>query len=183
MANENWVELGDLLHSVLKKSSHNGDKKTVGKIKHLILHLRKDSCDITAENEILQSEKDQFQKKLRRYKKLYEDAPAAYVTMDKSGVIRDVNNMGSKLIGLEKSQMIGSYFSRFVTVHFRRTFREHLHRLSSNGGRDKAVINLITIDNDMIEVLINSQIDTEDGDPVIFSVISDLWIVKAEEVG
>ncbi|MDO9265211.1 MAG: PAS domain S-box protein, partial [Desulfosalsimonadaceae bacterium] len=51
---------------------------------------------------------------LRRYAELYRNAPAAYVTVDRTGLITNANISASELLGTSEDRLIGRGFSRFI---------------------------------------------------------------------
>ncbi len=174
MAKENWVELEDLLGSFMAKFSYNGYRKNVEKIKNLILNLREDDYDLAVQNEYLQSERREYRQSLLRYKKLYEEAPVAYITMDLTGVIRDVNHKSVNILGLEREHLIGTSFSQFVTPNSRAFYDKHLRKLCRDSNHDKEQITITPVRRETENVLINSQVVFEGGEMVVLTVISEL---------
>ena len=76
----------------------------------------------------------------QRYANLYDFAPVGYVTLDGNGLIREINVIAAKMLGLGKSQLIGSPFFLWVAEHERQRFWHHLHQCS--GANEKATAEL-----------------------------------------
>lgn len=55
----------------------------------------------------------------RQTAKRYEFTPVGYFMLDQAGCILEADASGSRLLKLEQGALIGSYFSRFLLVHFR----------------------------------------------------------------
>src|SRR3954470_11677749 len=49
-----------------------------------------------------------------RYADLYETAPVAYLTLDRHGMIRDINLTGARMLGNERPNILGTPFLRLV---------------------------------------------------------------------
>jgi PAS domain S-box-containing protein len=58
----------------------------------------------------------------------YDFAPTGYVTLDADGHIQDINLTGAKMLGVERSRLIGVPFSRYVTRTDAGVFRSYLRQ-------------------------------------------------------
>ncbi|EAT58071.1 PAS [Chlorobium ferrooxidans DSM 13031] len=65
-------------------------------------------------DELLQTRAD-LEESLDCYTELFDFAPLAYLTLSLNGKIRQVNLTGTKLLGVDRSKLIGERFARFVT--------------------------------------------------------------------
>ena len=65
-----------------------------------------------------------------RYADLYDFAPVGYVTMDDTGLIRDVNLTAAGMLGVERTRLVGVPFHLHVAREDVGQFREHLKGLS-----------------------------------------------------
>lgn len=63
-----------------------------------------------------------------RYLDLYEFAPVGYLTIDRSGLISEINLTGATLLGSERSKLIDRRFARFIAA----TDKDRWHRLFMN---------------------------------------------------
>ncbi len=55
-----------------------------------------------------------FANSLKNYTELFDHAPTGYFILDKKGIIINVNVIGAKQLGVNKTQLIGNYFSTFL---------------------------------------------------------------------
>ena len=62
------------------------------------------------------------------YADLYEHAPIAYLALDGTGVVREVNLTGASLLGLERLRLIGRPLRLHVVLRDRRKFLDHMLR-------------------------------------------------------
>jgi PAS domain S-box-containing protein len=67
-----------------------------------------------------------------RYLDLYVNAPVAYVTLDFTGTIRQVNHAAVALFGISARKLIESQFSALLEPEAQVAFGEHLSRLAEN---------------------------------------------------
>lgn len=59
------------------------------------------------------------------YADLYEFAPVGYFAFDADGLIREVNETGARMLGMDKRLLVDQSFSRFVDAEDRERFQEH----------------------------------------------------------
>src|SRR5213075_2650052 len=64
-----------------------------------------------------------------RYADLYDFAPVGYLTLDRSGCIRDINLTGARLLCRTRSRLVGYPLLTLIEKHDRRKYLEHLSRL------------------------------------------------------
>jgi two-component system cell cycle sensor histidine kinase/response regulator CckA len=88
--------------------------------------LQVHQIELEMQNEELQEARAGLEAGLAQYSDLYDFAPVGYLTLDKDGVIRKVNLTGARLLGRERSRLVGSRFGLFVSPESRVTFNELL---------------------------------------------------------
>ncbi len=128
------------------------------------------------ENKALKKELDKFQKFKNRYFEFYNNGPLGLFSLDKEGIIKDVNIPGAVMLGLNPEDMIKSSFIRFVSFNCRDIFNEALLR-DLNENKDQSLkISLIGKDKDTIhvKVLINLIFDDQDNFKEYMAVINDI---------
>jgi PAS domain S-box-containing protein len=69
-----------------------------------------------------------------QYEDLYQNAPIAYLTLDKWGLVLDANDMSVKLLGWERERLIGKPLVRDVAESDRSVFLEHMYRCRCFGS-------------------------------------------------
>ena len=87
---------------------NNGRKEVLG-IARDITEIKK------ANDKLIESEE--------KYKALYEKAPLAYHSLNKDGLILDINPTWLKLLGYKKSEVINKYIGNFLTVESHEKFK------------------------------------------------------------
>jgi PAS domain S-box-containing protein len=113
----------------------------------------KDKNELIHELEVYQIELEMQNEELRRtqrkliesrnqYHELYDFAPIGYFTLDEKALIRQVNLTGADLLGLPKSKLINTNFSRFISPDFQDDFYFHCKRLFESGTKQTCDLKL-----------------------------------------
>jgi PAS domain S-box-containing protein len=63
-----------------------------------------------------------------RYVSLYDFAPVAFVSLDQSGIIRDLNLAAAELLGSARGQLVGAPMVTFVAPESKRGFLNHMFK-------------------------------------------------------
>lgn len=113
----------------------------------------------------------------------YDCAPVGYVTLDPHGTIREINQTGSRLFGLDKSELVGRPLAAHVAPADRSKFQEHLRRCRAQGSPIVSEVQLETAEGQAVPTQMTSS-GTEDpsGNGELYpTVIIDLTERKAAE--
>jgi PAS domain S-box-containing protein len=103
----------------------------------LVHELQVHQIEVEMQNEELIQARAESEAALRQYADLYDFAPAGYFTLARDGKIKTTNLVGADLLGLERSELIGRRFGRFVSVESRPTFSAFLAKVFSTGGSNE----------------------------------------------
>jgi len=66
---------------------------------------------------------------LENYTDLYDFAPSGYFTLAATGAILQANLTGAKLVGIERSRLVGQSFGQLVSAEFRPAFSTFLEQV------------------------------------------------------
>jgi len=88
---------------------------SVQNVQSLVHELQVHQIELEMQNEELRNAQVLLEEARSKYSDLYEFAPVGYFTLDKMGLILDANLKGATLLGLEKSALRRTLFSRFVS--------------------------------------------------------------------
>ncbi|MGD7033546.1 PAS domain-containing protein [Methylotuvimicrobium buryatense] len=77
----------------------------------LIIH----KIELELQNQELRKARTLLEDALDRYVDLYEFAPVAYITVNRDGLISEINLTGAALLGVDRAKLINSRFSKFVS--------------------------------------------------------------------
>ena len=78
------------------------------------------------------------------YVKLFDFAPMAYFILDLAGVIQNTNLIGAKLLGGERSKVIGQYFRHYVKPENWPIFQRFLNAVFSYDSKQRCDIRIQT---------------------------------------
>ncbi|HEX4946595.1 MAG TPA: PAS domain S-box protein, partial [Blastocatellia bacterium] len=107
----------------------------------LVHELHVHQVELEMQNRELREARQALEASHQRYVDLYDFAPNGYVTLDEQGVIREINLPGARLLGKERSYLIGKPFVVYVAKGESRQFREHLRRCQA--GEESVTTELI----------------------------------------
>jgi len=107
----------------------------------------------------LQVAKGEIQAGLARYADLYDFAPIGYFTLDRNGILQEVNLTGANLLGLVRSRLVGRRLASFVSVASLPDFAAFLAKVFASDARQNCELGLITADQRAICVRIEANAD------------------------
>ena len=84
-------------------------------VTELIHELKVHQIELQMQNEELRKSQEEVLSLYNQYYELYDHAPVGYFSLDKDGIIRNVNVKGAELLQLNKKKIIGRGFSRFIS--------------------------------------------------------------------
>jgi PAS domain S-box-containing protein len=98
-------------------------------MQRLVHELQVHQIELELQNEELQGARAELEAGVERYSDLYDFAPIGYVTLDGDGTIGQVNLSGARLLGLERSRLVGARFGLFVSPEYRPAFNALLEKV------------------------------------------------------
>jgi PAS domain S-box-containing protein len=100
--------------------------------------------ELEMQNEDLQRARAELEESLARYTALYESAPVGYLTLDRDGVIRQVNLAGTRLLGLERARLVGTRLRPLLAAESRPGFDAFFAKLRENDSRQACELAMLT---------------------------------------
>jgi PAS domain-containing protein len=101
----------------------------------LIHELQVHQLELEMQNEELIKAKDQADAARIKATTLYDFAPSAYFTLDKDGVIIELNLSGAKLVGKEREYLQSKRFSLYTTNDTKPVFSHFLEKVFESQSR------------------------------------------------
>lgn len=97
------------------------------------------------QNEELRRTLDALEEAQERYADLYEYAPLGYITVNREGMVSEVNATGAGLLGVDRAKLIGCHFSKLVAPQDRDRWHGLFMRMMEHAGMGN-----ITLDLEMV---------------------------------
>lgn len=140
-----------------EKSTAEPPKVTTEAEPHKLLHeLQVLRIELELQNVELLQARAELETLLEKYTDIYDFAPVAYLTLNRQGVIRDVNHTGSELLGIERSRLRGRSFDYFVADGDRPAFSAFLAKVFSNPAKVSCELSLLKAGNSSFDTQIEA---------------------------
>jgi PAS domain S-box-containing protein len=110
--------------------------------RRMLHELQVHQIELELQNEELKQAREDLEKQLEKYSDLYNFAPVGYFTLDVNGTIREANLTGSKLLGIDRSHLVGSRFAFLVSGDSRPTFNLFLASVFGGTSRETCEVAL-----------------------------------------
>jgi len=103
---------------------------------HALVHeLQVHQVELEMQNAELQVGRDRMEEVLEKYTDLFDFAPVGYFSLDETGVILEVNLMGTTLLGVERSRLINRRLPGFIAPENQPGFLAFLKRVFAGTGK------------------------------------------------
>ena len=106
------------------------DKLSVEDACRLVHELSVHKIELEMQNEELKAAQEELIEARDKYSDLFDFAPVGYFTFDRNGIVEGANLTGSKMLGVERRNLIGKPFSLYVAPDERNIFRSHLKKVT-----------------------------------------------------
>jgi PAS domain S-box-containing protein len=83
--------------------------------RRMVHELQVHQIELELQNEELTQARETLERQLEKYSDLYNFAPVGYFTLDRDGTICEANLTGSKLLGVERSRLVGGRLHSFLS--------------------------------------------------------------------
>jgi len=103
-------------------------------IAQLIDELNLYQIELEIQNEDLIKTQLDLEESRSKYIDLYDLAPVGYLSINQEGLIKEINQAGCTLLGLQKGSLINRCFSRYIASEFQPLFSQH----RSNAFKNKS---------------------------------------------
>lgn len=97
-----------------QKLSKNPAPKLQIPIENLVEELQIHQVELEMQNESLRQSQLELEESRDRYRDLYEFSPIGYLTLNRQGMIVEINLTATELLGRERSQLVNRHFAPLV---------------------------------------------------------------------
>lgn len=125
---------GGLRQRVERRLAETAPQKVAETQDRLLHELQVHQIELEMQNEALREARASAEQALERYAELFDFAPIAYFTLGREGIIRQTNFCGEKLLGSERSDLVGRHFVHRISQEDRSLFNHFLEKAFTDDG-------------------------------------------------
>ncbi|HXX53828.1 MAG TPA: PAS domain-containing protein, partial [Thermodesulfovibrionales bacterium] len=153
-------------------------------MKRLFHELETHQVELEIQNQGLREAQTEVEASRRKYAELYHFAPVGYFTLDKNGIILEVNVTGAAMLGVSNRLLAGKPFSHFIVdIKDRKAFASHRDKVLRHGIKNACELKLGSLEAASFHARLES-IPTEDSEgelTLIRTTVSDITERKKTE--
>jgi PAS domain S-box-containing protein len=169
-------------NSLKKKSFEASSQFSTGDALKLIHELQVYQEELRMQNEELAIAKQKaLDNAASKYAQLYDFAPAGYFTLNRNGAIIMLNLTGANMLGIERSLVLNTFFSSYVSDVSKQIFSAFLNKAFNSRRKETCEIILSIKDSEPIYVYI-SAIASEEENECLLSAVDITERKQIEEV-
>ena len=154
---------------------------TMAEMQRIVHELEVHQIELEMQNEELQQARSELESFLAKYTDLYDFAPVGYFTLDKNGLILQVNLTGASMLGFDRSRLVEQNFLGLVTDDYQSIFTAFLAKIFSSQNKETAVIGMHKEGGDPIFARVEARTG-QDGQECRTALIDITAQKKAEEL-
>jgi PAS domain S-box-containing protein len=129
------AELRQQAESLLAEKSKDTGQVKLEDVKEIVNELQVHRIELEMQNEELRRIQSELQESQDTYLSLYNSAPIGYFTLDRNGIILEVNTTGAALFGMEKSVLLKTRFTHLISSDSQDNFYFHCRELYKTAMR------------------------------------------------
>jgi PAS domain S-box-containing protein len=130
--------------------------KALDDAQQLIHELEVHQVELEMQNEELRNVQLDLQTARDMYADLYDFAPVGYFTLDEKARICEVNLTGADLLGIQRSQLINTKFSHYISAEFQDDFYFHCQRIFKSATSQTCDLKLVKLDGTKFDARLDS---------------------------
>ncbi len=147
-------------------------------MKHL-REIKAHQIELETKIEELRKSQEELETSRNKFALLYDFAPVGYFTFDRNGLIQSANLTGMRLLGVERSDLVGRRFEEFVADGEHYVFVNYLATVFRGQGKETCRLGLAQRNHRPLYVRIEAMI-TESGEECL-AVLVDITEKKMAE--
>lgn len=139
-----------LLQQIFLGLSHSDESRDdVPEYQDVMKHLRQ-------ENDALRKTLRMHNGLRQRFEQLYDASPIGYLTISGNGCIVEANLMIARLLGIQRSWLIGQNIEHYITDTDYPFFTRHLDYVRNTNGPDVCTLHILNSDGEQVNVRMES---------------------------
>ena len=134
--------------------------------------------ELEMQMEELNLAKQQEELAKEKYTNIFDHAPSAYFTLTASGNITDINLSGAKMLGKDRSILIDTIFSHFISIDSRDSFADFLSKVLNGKSPQNCEVHFCTKEG----ILLYSHLSGSIADDGIHCLITAIDITDRKNI-
>jgi PAS domain S-box-containing protein len=123
-------------------------------VKKLVELLQIHQIELEHQNQELRITQAELEASRNKYVNLFDFSPIPYFSMDPEGIIKEVNLSAGKMLGLDRSKLIGKKFIAYVILEYRDIYNSFIKNVFNSLVKHSCEINLFNKDKQTFQVLL-----------------------------
>ena len=153
--------------------------KSAAQAQRLLHELRVHQIELEMQNEELRASRAEVETGLQRYTDLYDFAPIGYLTLSSEGAIRELNLPAARMLGRERSRLVGNRLRMFVAQGARIGFDSWLANVFQH--QDKQTCELVLLRDALPPLGVEIEANVSSDGQTARAIVSDITARKALE--
>jgi PAS domain S-box-containing protein len=139
-------ELRRLAEERLKERARKGevDQPLSKDAQRLVHELQVHQIELEVQNEELERARSELEAGMQSYSELYDFAPVGYLTLGRDGTVRKANLAGARMLGRERSRLVGGRLGLFIADGSRAVFDAFLRKVFETRTKQACQVELQT---------------------------------------
>ncbi len=164
------------------QSQFNPIKYKSEDVDEVIYELRVHQIELEMQNAELREVQLKLEDSRRKYSDLYNFAPVGYFTLDKNGIILNVNLTGATLLEVEPVNLNKTSFIQHIDTEHRNRFHHHIKDVIKTGTKQTVNLKFIISNNSFYAHLETISVPDENGNINEFRInVTDITDLKNAE--
>ncbi len=126
----------------LKQSTSSQESNKESDTKKLLHELQVHQIELEMQNEELQKAYETAEEALRKYTMLYDLAPMGYLTLEKNGIINELNFTAANLLGDKRVALVNNALKFYIADSSKVEFSNFFRKVLKGSSKESCVVQL-----------------------------------------
>jgi PAS domain S-box-containing protein len=126
--------------------------KIIEDVERLVQLLQIHQVELEHQNQELKITQEELEVSRNKYVNLFDFSPVPYFTLDKDGIIKEVNISASKMFGIDRNKLMGKHFMMFVPLAERDIFNSFVKTVFNSPVKQSCELKVMNKDKRVFHV-------------------------------
>ena len=123
-------------------------------VKRLVQLLQVHQIELEHQNQELRITQEELEVSRNKYVNLFDFSPISYFTLNPDGIIKEVNLSASKLLGIDRSKLIGKKFITYIPLDEKDVFNSFIKNVFNSLVKHSCELKVMNKDKRVFDVLL-----------------------------